>query len=192
MKIENFVSFPSEKYVFVNFDERNTHFFTYTRASSILVTNEEIKSVPSCSNLCRTNYFHEFLLCSIGTKAIDLIERRNKREIVSPKFLPKMGENLKERYLGEGGGGGEATSNYAGAPFSLSSNSRSSTRLSTTRLLKKKGQAGRQTRLNEKPAHTAATHRRWHTLPTNDSSKKLLPLLHKFSNRPKTCEQTFT
>lgn len=105
MKIENFVSFPSEKYVFINFDERNTHFFTYTRASSILVTNEEIKSVPSCSTLCRTNYFHEFLLCSIGTKAIDLIERRNKREIVSPKFLPKMGENLKERYLGEGGGG---------------------------------------------------------------------------------------
>lgn len=67
-------------------------------------------------------------------KAIDLIERRNKREIVSPKFLPKMGENLKERYPGKGG---RATSNYADALFSLPCLSRFA-RLSTTCLLKKK------------------------------------------------------
>lgn len=152
-----------------------------------------------CSSLCRTNYFYEFLPLLDRYerwKAIDLIERRNKREIVSPKFLPKMGENLKERYL-EGGRGQLPITLMPCSPSKVSCNLaiRSIVDNVFVKKKKKKRQADEiEWKTDRLPT---ALHTDMHTLPTNDSSKKFLfPLpsspLYKFSNRPKTCEQTFT
>lgn len=82
-------------------------------------------------------------------KAIDLIERRNKREIVSPKFLPKMGENLKERYL-EGGRGQLPITLMPCSPSKVSCNLAIRSIVDNVFVKKKKKKRGRQTRSNEK------------------------------------------